>query len=96
MLTASVDSAAFQRASPVDDYPEALDDDVPTNLAYLTEALQQDVSSPVAPQIEADRAGQIISDVDGETIRLLDSEGLHIIEDYFNVPRLDPARDVIE
>lgn len=90
MLAESIDSAAFEHAPALDDNLESLDDDVPTNLAYLSDALQTPVASNYEPAVlEADRSGQVISDIDGETIRILDPKGLVIMDDYFAIPHLE-------
>ena len=96
-LLASVDGAAFAQARAVPEAPEDLDDDVPTNLDYLAEALQQGSTSPCAAgpdrKSPGDRAGVVISDVEGETIRMLDPKGIHILDDYLADPRVDPAQE---
>ncbi|SCZ96129.1 BZ3500_MvSof-1268-A1-R1_Chr8-1g10024 [Microbotryum saponariae] len=95
-VLASLDPSAFEHAKPLVDYPEILADDVPTNLAYLADALQQTPSSrgrqtppPPGPGHKAstDRPGEVISDIDGETIRMLDPKGLRILDEYLAVPR---------
>ncbi|SGY39460.1 BQ5605_C003g02224 [Microbotryum silenes-dioicae] len=95
-VLASLDPSAFEHAKLLVDYPEILADDVPTNLAYLADALQQTPSSrgrqtpqPPSPGHKAstDRPGEIISDIDGETIRMLDPKGLRILDEYLAVPR---------
>lgn len=71
--------------------PEILDDDVPANFDYLADALQQGSTVPLASDRDPSRdgEGQVISDIDGETIRMLDPDGLQIIDDYLLVPRTD-------
>lgn len=94
LLTASVDPAAFRLASSVNELPEYVDDDVPTNLEYLADALQQG-SAPSTPTrtqrsgIGSQSEGEVISDVGGETIRMFDLKGLQILDDYLTVPRTD-------
>jgi hypothetical protein len=73
--------------------PEDLDDDVPVNLDYLADAL-----GPISTSSDkkkralrgasygTNRQRQIISDIDGETIQMLDSRGLRISDDYLVVP----------
>ncbi|BGP20876.1 autophagy-related protein 2 [Rhodosporidiobolus nylandii] len=94
-LLASVDPDAFERAPALQDLPEILDDDVPTNLDYLSEALNQTSHSPtqhrrsssLTDSTRSEGQGHIISDVEGETIRLLKPQGLNIIDDYLAQPR---------
>ncbi|SCV67192.1 BQ2448_5838 [Microbotryum intermedium] len=94
-VLASVDPGAFEHAQLLVDFPEILADDVPTNLAYLADALQQAPNSRTKKSREPvpgrraspDRPGTIISNIDGETIRMLDPKGLRILHEYLAVPR---------
>ncbi|BGP20882.1 autophagy-related protein 2 [Rhodosporidiobolus nylandii] len=94
-LLASVDPAAFERAPALQDLPEILDDDVPTNLDYLSEALNQTSlpakqhrrTSSLVDSTRSEGQGHVVSDVDGETIRMLKPQGLDIIDDYLAQPR---------
>lgn len=84
---------AFNRGD-YNDAPEPHDDDVPTNLDYLADALNPTppkwVKKPSnARGHGANRQGQIISDIDGETIQMLDPRGLRILDDYLAAPRAD-------
>ncbi|GAA5939457.1 hypothetical protein JCM1841_000108 [Sporobolomyces salmonicolor] len=94
-LLASIDPAAFDRAPSVHDLPEILTDDVPTNLDYLAEALaQQGSTQPVSRRAESSTSyseGQeeIVSDVDGETIKMLHPKGLQIVDEWLAEPRWD-------
>lgn len=78
--------------------PEYLDDDVPTNFDYLADALDQG-SAPTRASRRSSSSqvpeglGQIISDIEGETIRMLDPRGLQILDDFLAVPRIDPNDD---
>lgn len=84
--------------------PEYLNDDVPTNFDYLADALDQGTgptratrrsSSSQAPE----GLGHVISDIEGETIRMLDPRGLQILDDFLAVPGIDhnddPSRCVL-
>ncbi|KAM0747389.1 hypothetical protein T439DRAFT_100263 [Meredithblackwellia eburnea MCA 4105] len=94
-LLSSVDDTAFGQAPHIHDNPDYLDDDVPTNYDYLAEALQPKASSSSRTKqrfetgagISAD--GTIISDIDGETIKMLDPAGLRILDDFLVEPRED-------
>ncbi|GAA5949417.1 hypothetical protein JCM21900_004056 [Sporobolomyces salmonicolor] len=94
-LLASIDPAAFDRAPSVHDLPEILTDDVPTNLDYLAEALaQQGSTQPVSRRAESSTSyseGQeeVVSDVDGETIKMLHPKGLQIVDEWLAEPRWD-------
>ncbi|GAA5882896.1 hypothetical protein JCM1840_000742, partial [Sporobolomyces johnsonii] len=94
-LLASVDPAAFDRAPSVHDLPEILTDDVPTNLDYLAEALAQPGSKrPACRRADSSASysegqGQVISDVDGETIKMLHPKGLQIVDEWLAEPRWD-------
>jgi len=72
--------------------PEILDDDVPSNFDYLADALQQQGSTTPTPgrsKAQPDAQGQLTSDIDGETIRMLDPRGLQIIDGFLSEPRAD-------
>lgn len=96
-LTASVDPAAFKQAAPLQDYPEILDDDVPTNLDYLVDALNQTSMRPKGAgrggSSSSQAQGGLISEVDGETIRMLTPRGIEIVDDWLTVLRVD-AKDL--
>lgn len=97
-LLASVDGAAFAQARAMPEAPEDLDDDVPTNLDYLAEALQQGATPPLPAGAsrkaqQGDRPGVVISEVDGETIRMLDPRGIQILDDFLAEPRVDSAQE---
>ncbi|GAA5851925.1 hypothetical protein JCM8547_000101 [Rhodosporidiobolus lusitaniae] len=95
-LLASVDPAAFEHAPALQDYPEILDDDVPTNLDYLADALNQTNLKPkkhgrVGSGVSfggGDGQGEPLSEVDGETIRMLSPKGLEIVDEYLAESRV--------
>ena len=82
---------AFHRAAALDEDLVDMSDDVPANAAYLAGAFNRVTSSTQSQHASANRPdqGQIISDVDGETIRMLDPKGLKIIDDYLAQPNPD-------
>lgn len=91
-LLASLDPAAFERAAPINDLPEILDDDVPANIAYLADALNQTNLRPShsrSGSLASKSEGELISDVDGETIRMFAPGGLQIVDEYLAEPRVD-------
>lgn len=94
---ASVDPAAFEQAPPLQDYPEILDDDVPTNLDYLADALNQTLRRPKphgrGGSSSSQAQGVLISEVDGETIRMLRPKGIEIVDEWLSESRVD-AKDV--
>lgn len=72
---------------------EWIDDDVPTNAHYLSAGAP---TTPIptfsgvvdAPQrTRQDKRGEVISDVGGETIRMLVPGGLNIVDGYMVLPR---------
>jgi len=77
----------------VHDLPEILDDDVPANLDYLADALNQTSVRPSARrnslESSAKNQGELLSEVDGETIRMFAPRGLHIIDDWLAESRVD-------
>lgn len=87
-----MDLGAFHHAPALDDQLEYLDDDVPSNFDYLADALAS--GTPVLTGRRAsftpDGVGSIVSDIEGETIRMLDPRGLQIVDDFLSVPRIDP------
>ncbi|GAA5872746.1 hypothetical protein JCM3774_005049 [Rhodotorula dairenensis] len=93
-LLASVDEAAFERARHLEDSPIPLDDDVPVNEDYLADALRQAGPSRARPPARLrQRASRedvsIISDVDGETIKMLAPDGLQIVDGWLEEPRVE-------
>ncbi|KAG0659205.1 autophagy- protein 2 [Rhodotorula mucilaginosa] len=91
-LLASVDSAAFNRAPTFEDSPIKLDDDVPVNGDYLAEALRQTRPSRTAPhpiRLKQSESHAIVSDVDGETIKMLAPDGLQIVDGWLDHARVE-------
>jgi hypothetical protein len=89
---ASVDSAAFNRAPTFEDSPIKLDDDVPVNGDYLAEALRQTRPSRTAPhpiRLKQSESHAIVSDVDGETIKMLAPDGLQIVDGWLDHARVE-------
>ncbi|KAK4698881.1 autophagy-related protein 2, partial [Phenoliferia sp. Uapishka_3] len=96
-LLSSVDPSAFGHAPEFQDMPEYLDDDVPTNVDYLADALKQTSTRPKGRRSESTQGtasdGLIISDIEGETIKMLDPAGLRILDGFLAEPREDPDND---
>ncbi|KAK4056087.1 autophagy- protein 2 [Microbotryomycetes sp. JL221] len=93
-LFASVDETAFGVPQEFHDSPVDLIDDVPSNTAYLSEQTSKRRTDRAAqPDLTSGsrhgRAGQVISEVDGETITMMDPAGLQIVDDYLNISRLE-------
>lgn len=90
-----MDVTAFDKALELSDSPEYLQDDVPANMKYLADPVKKKRASTSSAQAlqSTERSGQIISDIDGETIKMLDPRGLNIIEDFLQNPREDAARE---
>ncbi|GAA6042716.1 hypothetical protein JCM8097_005543 [Rhodosporidiobolus ruineniae] len=95
-LLASVDPAAFEHAPSVHDLPEILDDDVPSNIDYLADALNQTSFKPRNARRGSSSStagtkpqGELISEVDGETIRMLSPRGIEVVDNWFAIPRLN-------
>ena len=98
-----MDENAFRGRIPeVGPPPDMMDDDVPTNLDYLDDSfsaaaglkvLSDDESDdfyPEDPNRLNDQTG-VVATYGGETIRLLDPEGLHIKEHHFDTLPPDSA-----
>ena len=92
----SVDEAAFRRAPEVGAAPDMIGDDLPVNMDYLDESFgaaaglrelteedMDDFDATYTPVIDA-YDPTIISQVGGETIRLLEPEGIEVVENHFN------------
>lgn len=92
-LLSSLDPAAFQQAQSIHDLPEILDDDVPTNFDYLTDALHTHGSRTTEFRDRkgamSDAAGVLISEIEGETIRMLHPQGIVILDNYLAYPRAE-------
>ena len=79
-----------------------IDDDLPSNLDYLDDSFsataglkvlsddESDEFYPEDPDQTRDQTG-VIATYGGETIRLLDPQGLHIVEHYFDTLPSDSA-----
>jgi autophagy-related protein 2 len=102
-LAASLDEHAFRRRIPeVGPAPDMIEDDLPKNLDYLDDSfsataglkvLSDDDSDdfyPEDPDRVTDQTG-VIGTYGGETIRLFDPEGLHIVEHHFDTLPPDSA-----
>lgn len=102
-LMASVDEHAFhQSILEIGPAPDMVDDDLPNNLEYLDDSfsaaaglkvLDDDNSDefyPEDPSTMGDQSG-VIGVYGGETIRLLNPEGLHPVEHYFDTLPPDSA-----
>lgn len=89
-----MDVAAFDKVSELSDSPEYLKDDVPANVRYLAGPVKKRGSTISAKAPQSNQTlGQIISDIDGETIRMLDPRGLNIIDDFLQNPREDTSQE---
>jgi autophagy-related protein 2 len=100
-MQGSVDEDAFNRAPEIGPAPDMIGDDLPTNLDYLDESfgaaaglreLREDDlnefevedSAETAPVYHGSQIG-VISNVGGETIKMLRPGGIHIVENYFDM-----------
>jgi autophagy-related protein 2 len=103
-LTGSLDEAAFSKPPEIGPAPDMIYDDLPTNLDYLDESFgaaaglreltDDDFDEFDTTEIDArnvsvsESSTGIISSVGGETIKLLEEDGINIIEDYYDtLPR---------
>ncbi|KAF7792954.1 hypothetical protein EIP86_004057 [Pleurotus ostreatoroseus] len=101
-LLASLDEHAFLRQIPqVGPAPDLVNDDLPTNLDYLDDsfgtagglrALDDEDDDFEQFIVSEDQSG-VISKHGGETIRLLDPSGLHIVDNYFDTLPPDQIDD---
>ncbi|KZV69486.1 hypothetical protein PENSPDRAFT_481043 [Peniophora sp. CONT] len=95
-LMHSVDEAAFRTAPEVGAAPDMIADDLPVNMDYLDESFgaaaglrelteddMDEFDATYTPDIDANDPS-IISRVGGETIRLLEPEGIDVVENHFN------------
>ncbi|GJE87153.1 autophagy-related protein 2 [Phanerochaete sordida] len=102
-LLASLDEQAFlQRVPEVGPAPDMVEDDLPSNLEYLDDSFsataglkvldddESDEFYPQDPNSTGDQTG-VIATYGGETIRLLDPEGLHPVQHYFDTLPPDSA-----
>lgn len=100
---ASLDEHAFrQRVPEIGPAPDMIEDDLPSNLDYLDESFsasaglkaleddEEDEFYPDGPTSFTDQIG-VVATYGGETIRILDPEGLQVIEHYFETLPPDSA-----
>jgi autophagy-related protein 2 len=101
--SAAVDEHAFRRMPDLGPAPDMIHDDLPTNLDYLDASfgaaaglreLRDDDLFDFEPEISGSALSAalgvegVISNVGGETIRMLVSEAIHVVEGHFeNVPQ---------
>ena len=99
---ASLDEHAFLRQIPqVGPAPDLVNDDLPTNLDYLDDSFGtagglralDDEDDDFEQFIVSDDQSGVISKHGGETIRLLDPNGLHIVDNYFDTLPPEPIDD---
>uniref|UniRef100_A0A8H7Y1H7 Autophagy-related protein 2 n=1 Tax=Psilocybe cubensis TaxID=181762 RepID=A0A8H7Y1H7_PSICU len=96
VAAASIEDLAFKKVPDVGPAPDMIYDDLPTNLDYLDESfgaaaglremVDEDLDEFDDQEIENTTSSNdpnVISNIGGETIKIFDAEGLHIVEDYF-------------
>lgn len=94
-LFASVDEAAFLQAPTLADPPEMLrESDVPQNERFLASGEKRssrrgESTSHYRLHDPDARSSEVISDLDGEVIRMHDPKGLDFKPGYLRVPRSD-------
>ena len=107
-LTSSLDESAFKSPPEIGPTPDMIYDDLPTNLDYLDESFgaaaglreltdddldEFDIRDIAAPSEQVKQASTgVISSVGGETIRILQPEGINIVEGYYD----DLPREAVE
>ncbi|KAI0054145.1 hypothetical protein FA95DRAFT_1585813 [Auriscalpium vulgare] len=114
-LMSSIDERAFQRVPEVGAAPDMINDDLPSNPEYLDESFGAAAGLRVLDDEELDDFNDeyspvldpgdpnIISRAGGETIKLMLTGGIHLVENYFNTlpalveetPQLGDVRDAI-
>jgi len=95
-LLGSLDEEAFRKPPEVGAAPDMINDDLPSNLDYLDESFgaaagfreigddEFDEEDITAPDTSAEG---VVSNVGGETIRMLSDSGISIVEHHFdNLP----------
>jgi autophagy-related protein 2 len=104
-LQDSLDDQAFRRLPEVGAAPDMINDDLPSNPDYLDasfgtaagfrELRDDDLDEFDVDDIPISAASQtgVISNVGGETIRILSEEGIRFVENYFNKLPHDSADD---
>ena len=102
---ASVEELAFKKMPEVGPAPDMINDDLPTNLEYLDESFgtaaglrelsddEFDIEETGLNNIAGSVLG-IVSRVGGETIKMLRSEGIHILDNFFDTLPVDPAGEM--
>ncbi|EJD44143.1 hypothetical protein AURDEDRAFT_185172 [Auricularia subglabra TFB-10046 SS5] len=100
-IMASVDDNAFRRLPAVGSAPDLVTDDLPRNMNYIDvsygtaaglvalpdDGEEDDEGSYLVRQPPPSSAPGVVSEFGGETIRMLDPNGIHVIDDYFeNLP----------
>jgi autophagy-related protein 2 len=94
-LAESIDPTAFSGARAVASPADFVDDDVPYNLSYLNKPSRshrrtgstKKQASAATERLWDQFEPETISDIDGETIRMLEPTGLVIVEDYLSCSR---------
>ena len=86
--------------------PDMINDDLPTNLEYLDESFgaaaglrelsddEFDIEEPGLNTTASGSASGIVSRVGGETIKMLRTEGIHILDNFFDTLPVDPAGEI--
>lgn len=103
---ASVDEHAFKTIPEMENTPDMIHDDLPTNLDYLDESFgaaaglrelrdddldEFDIEESEVEEPTTFQGTGIISRIGGETIKMLCPEGIHIIDDYFDTLPPEPS-----
>ncbi|KAH8920952.1 hypothetical protein BT69DRAFT_1283572 [Atractiella rhizophila] len=89
-LLANIEKKAFVNAPLFDDEPDFLPDNIPSNLEYLLNARRQRRADQTPSEILGSSIHPqetVISNIEGETIKMLDAGGINLIEDYFRTPK---------
>jgi autophagy-related protein 2 len=97
---ASVDELAFKKMPEVGPAPDMINDDLPTNLEYLDESfgaaaglrelsdddLEFDVEDAElnVTSISGTPMSGVVSRVGGETIKMLQEEGIHMLDNFYD------------
>ncbi|KAF9013883.1 hypothetical protein BDQ17DRAFT_1341670 [Cyathus striatus] len=101
------DESTFHRPPELGPSPDMIDDDLPTNLDYLDESygaagglreltdedLEDDSHEIVNHRFIAPSEKGIISQFGSETIKMLQPEGIRVIEDYFDNISVDSTSE---
>lgn len=101
-LLGSLDEEAFKALPEVGAAPDMINDDLPNNLDYLDESfgaaagfreIRDDEFDEEDVPISNTNAEGVVSNVGGETIRMLSDAGIKIVEHHFDNPPLDTLDD---